>query len=101
MPISLEEVEHIAELAKLALTPEEKARLQEELSEILDFAQRLQQIDTGDIPPTATVLPVDTVLRADESRPSPAREALLKAPWPGNVRELENTLHRAVLLSGG
>jgi len=78
MPISLEEVEHIAELAKLALTPEEKARLQEELSEILDFAQRLQQIDTGDIPPTATVLPVDTVLRADDSRPSPPREALLK-----------------------
>jgi two-component system, response regulator FlrC len=30
-----------------------------------------------------------------------ARDALLKAPWPGNVRELENTLHRAVLLSGG
>jgi two-component system, response regulator FlrC len=30
-----------------------------------------------------------------------ARAALLKAPWPGNVRELENTLHRAVLLSGG
>jgi DNA-binding NtrC family response regulator len=30
-----------------------------------------------------------------------ARTALLKAPWPGNVRELENTLHRAVLLSGG
>lgn len=30
-----------------------------------------------------------------------AREALLRAPWPGNVRELENTLHRAVLLSGG
>ena len=30
-----------------------------------------------------------------------ARDALLRAPWPGNVRELENTLHRAVLLSGG
>ena len=38
----------------------------------------------------------------DRRRLSPeAREALLRAPWPGNVRELENTLHRAVLLSGG
>lgn len=78
MPLSLEEVEHIAELAKLSLAAEEKERLQEELSEILDYAQMLQQIDTGDIAPTATVLPVDTVLRPDESRPSPPRDELLK-----------------------
>lgn len=78
MPLSLEEVEHIAELAKLSLAAEEKERLQEELSEILDYAQMLQQIDTGDIAPTATVLPVDTVLRPDESRPSPPRDEMLE-----------------------
>jgi aspartyl-tRNA(Asn)/glutamyl-tRNA(Gln) amidotransferase subunit C len=77
MPISLEEVEHIAELAKLALTDEEKARFGEQLSAILDYAARLQEIDTGDIPPTASVLPLDTVLREDRSRPGlPTQEAL-------------------------
>jgi aspartyl-tRNA(Asn)/glutamyl-tRNA(Gln) amidotransferase subunit C len=69
MPISQEEVEHIAELAKLALTDDEKQRFGEQLSAILDYAARLQAIDTDDIPPTASVLPVDTVLREDSSRP--------------------------------
>lgn len=78
MPLSMEEVEHIAELARLALTGEEKERLREELSEILDIAQRLQRIDTSDIPPTATVLPVNTVLRPDESRPGSPRDRLLE-----------------------
>lgn len=79
--LSLEEVEHIAELARLALTGEEKALYREQLSAILDYAARLQQIPTGDIPPTATVLPLDTVLRADVSRPStPTAELLANAP---------------------
>lgn len=69
MPIRLEEVEHVAELARLALTDGEKQQFGEQLSAILDYAARLQQIDTDDIPPTASVLPVDTVLREDEARP--------------------------------
>ena len=77
MILSLEEVEHIAELARLALSTEEKARFREQLSDILDYATRLQAIDTNDIPPTASVLPVDTVLRDDVSRPSTPRDALL------------------------
>jgi aspartyl-tRNA(Asn)/glutamyl-tRNA(Gln) amidotransferase subunit C len=79
--LSLEEVEHIAELAKLALTDDEKARYRDQLSAILDYAERLQQIPTDDIPPTASVLPVDTVLREDASRPStPTKELLANAP---------------------
>lgn len=89
MPLSREEVEHIAELARLSLTEQEKERLQEELSEILDTAQRLERIDTSDIPPTATVLPVDTVLRPDESRPGPPRDRLLK-----NAAEQEDGQYR-------
>lgn len=77
MPISQEEVEHIAELAKLALTDDEKQRFGEQLSAILDYAARLQEIDTDDIPPTASVLPVDTVLREDSSRPGlPSQDIL-------------------------
>ncbi len=76
--LSLEEVEHIAELARLALTDEEKQRYREQLSAILEYAAALQAIDTDDIPPTASVLPLDTVLRPDEARPGPPREALLE-----------------------
>ena len=77
MTLSIEEVEHIAELAKLDLTQEEKQRYADQLSAILDYANRLQQIDTGDIPPTASVLPVDTVLRPDEAQDSIPRDILL------------------------
>ena len=77
MILSLEEVEHIAELARLALTDDEKARYREQLSAILDYANRLQAIDTDDIPPTASVLPVDTVLREDVARPGTPRADLL------------------------
>ncbi len=75
--LSLEQVEHIAELAKLRLTDEEKERFREQLSEILAYAERLQELDTGAIPPTATVLPLRTVLRPDEPRPSMPREDIL------------------------
>jgi aspartyl-tRNA(Asn)/glutamyl-tRNA(Gln) amidotransferase subunit C len=83
MTLSLEEVEHIAELAKLALTDEEKSRFREQLSSILDYANTLQALDTSNIPPTATVLPLNTVLRPDIPRESLDREELLA-----------NTLHK-------
>jgi aspartyl-tRNA(Asn)/glutamyl-tRNA(Gln) amidotransferase subunit C len=76
--LSLEEVEHIAELAKLALTDEEKEMYREQLSDILDYANRLQQVDTGDIPPTASVLPLDTVVREDVARETLDRDTLLE-----------------------
>jgi aspartyl-tRNA(Asn)/glutamyl-tRNA(Gln) amidotransferase subunit C len=79
--LSLTEVEHVADLARLALTDEEKERFREQLSSILTYAARLQQLDTRDIPPTATVLPLHNVLRDDEVRPSLSREdALANAP---------------------
>ena len=56
MSLSLEEVRHIAKLARLQLSPEEESRFQNQLSDILDYAQRLQEIDTDHIPPTASVL---------------------------------------------
>lgn len=77
MALSLEEVQHIAELAKLALTDEEKALMSEQLSDILDYVEMLQAVDTEDVAPTYTVLPVDTVLRDDAARPSMPRDELL------------------------
>jgi aspartyl-tRNA(Asn)/glutamyl-tRNA(Gln) amidotransferase subunit C len=68
MPLTKEEVEHIADLARLQLTEEEKARYGEQLSAILDYAARLQELNTAAIPPTSSVLPGQSALRKDEPR---------------------------------
>ncbi len=65
MQLTLDEVEHIASLARLKLTAAEKAHYCEQLSAILDYAARLQTLDTSGIPPTASVLPPRSVLRPD------------------------------------
>ena len=79
--LSLAEVEMIAELAKLTLTAEEKAIFQEQLSEVLEYAEMLQQLDTTGIPPTTSALPLSNVMRADAVRPSLSNEeALFNAP---------------------
>ena len=77
MRLSCEEVEHIAELAKLGLTEEEKERFSQQLSAILEYAQMLQELDTEAIPPTAQVITLQNVMRPDEVRPSFPREDIL------------------------
>ena len=81
MPLTLADVRHIAELAKLGLTPEEEEQFRVQLSAILSHFERLQAVDTSAIAATATVLPVRTVMREDVVSPSLSREdALLNAP---------------------
>lgn len=75
--LTREEVEHIANLARLALTEEEEERFRQQLSAVLEYAARLQELDTEAIPPTATVLPLRNVMRPDEPRPPAPREDLL------------------------
>jgi aspartyl-tRNA(Asn)/glutamyl-tRNA(Gln) amidotransferase subunit C len=65
MQLTIQEVEHIAELAKLELSEIEKEQYREQLSSILDYVALLQDLNTDDIPPTATVLPERSVLRTD------------------------------------
>ena len=77
MALTLEEVRHIAQLARLSLTPEEEARFQVQLSAILDYAARLRAVDTSAILPTASVLPLDAPLRPDEARPTEVGARLL------------------------
>ncbi|HEY8477572.1 MAG TPA: Asp-tRNA(Asn)/Glu-tRNA(Gln) amidotransferase subunit GatC [Chloroflexota bacterium] len=81
MPIDREEVEHVAYLARLGLSEEEKAKLQEQLNAILDYMRIIDQVDVSAIPPTASVLPLRNVMRADEVRPSlPVGDVLANAP---------------------
>jgi aspartyl-tRNA(Asn)/glutamyl-tRNA(Gln) amidotransferase subunit C len=77
MKLTRDQVVAISELARLALTEEEITLYQEQLSAVLEYAERLQALDTDAIPPTATVLPVRNVMRADEACPSMARENIL------------------------
>lgn len=65
MPLTIDEVTHIADLARLSLSEEEIALYREQLSAILDYASRLQQVDTRDIPATSSVLPPQSMLRED------------------------------------
>jgi len=78
MALTLQEVEHIARLARLELTQEEKEKYREQLSQILDYAARLQSLNTDDIPPTSSVLQAQSKLRRDEPRQGLSREELLR-----------------------
>ncbi len=82
MSIEMSQVEHVAELARLQLSPEELERLSTQLSRILTYMEELNATDTGGIPGTTSVVAGDAnVLREDEVHPSLSREqALSNAP---------------------
>jgi aspartyl-tRNA(Asn)/glutamyl-tRNA(Gln) amidotransferase subunit C len=65
MSLSRAEVEHIAELAKLNLTETELDQYAIQLSAILDYIAELNALNTDDIPPTASVLPLKNIMAAD------------------------------------
>ena len=77
MPLTRVQVQHIAELAKLKLSDDEITRMTAQLSAILDNAARLQELDTRAIPPTASVVPLQNVLREDAIIPSTPRDEIL------------------------
>jgi aspartyl-tRNA(Asn)/glutamyl-tRNA(Gln) amidotransferase subunit C len=81
MSLSRKDVEKIASLARLELSEDEKILYQEQLSAILAYAERLNELDLQDVPPTASAVPLTNVLREDEIRPSLALEdTLFNAP---------------------
>ncbi len=64
------EVDYVARLARLTLEPDEKERMAGQLSDILDTARQIQELDTSGIEPTSHVIDLPAVLREDETRPS-------------------------------
>jgi aspartyl-tRNA(Asn)/glutamyl-tRNA(Gln) amidotransferase subunit C len=72
-------VEHVAKLARLALTDDEIDELTPQLAGILEHAASIAALDTSDVPPTAHPLPLVNVMRADEVRPSLDRAEVLAA----------------------
>ena len=81
--ISEEQVRHVADLARLALTDEEVKRMGEQLGAILDSIEKIQELDLRDVPPTANPLNLTNVFRPDEPHGELTREeALSTAPEP-------------------
>ncbi|TMF40086.1 MAG: Asp-tRNA(Asn)/Glu-tRNA(Gln) amidotransferase subunit GatC [Chloroflexi bacterium] len=81
MPLSKDEVRHVAMLARIGLEPGDEEFYAGQLSGILEHIDRLQQLNTEDIPPTAQVVEIASRLREDEPRPSLTQEeALANAP---------------------
>jgi aspartyl-tRNA(Asn)/glutamyl-tRNA(Gln) amidotransferase subunit C len=78
MPLTREEVEYVAALARLGLGDDEITRLQGQLSSILDHIAAIDRLDTDAIPPTAQVIAMPNVLRRDVVTGSLPREAVLE-----------------------
>jgi aspartyl-tRNA(Asn)/glutamyl-tRNA(Gln) amidotransferase subunit C len=77
--ITRAEVEHVAQLARLALDEQEIVALTGELGAILDHAAEVSALDTSDVPPTAHPLPIVNVFRVDAVRPCLPRDEVLAA----------------------
>ncbi|GAB4135253.1 MAG: Asp-tRNA(Asn)/Glu-tRNA(Gln) amidotransferase subunit GatC [Cyanobacteria bacterium J069] len=72
-----EQVHKVAHLARLELTPAEEEQFTTQLGSILDYFEQLNELDTGDVPPTTRAIDVSNVVRVDALQPYPAREAIL------------------------
>jgi aspartyl-tRNA(Asn)/glutamyl-tRNA(Gln) amidotransferase subunit C len=82
LALSREQVQHIARLARVGLSEEDIERFSEQLSEILDYFERLRAVDTEGVPPTAHTLPIHNVFREDDEPAPPldSEDVLKNAP---------------------
>ena len=81
MPVSRDDVEYVARLARIELTEEEKNTLTSQLNSILGHIEKLSELDTEGVEPTFHVFDVRNVFREDQVRPSlPTEEILKNAP---------------------
>jgi aspartyl-tRNA(Asn)/glutamyl-tRNA(Gln) amidotransferase subunit C len=79
--ISLQEVDHVARLARLELSAADKERMRSELDGILSYIDKLRALDTRDVEPTSHAVPVTNVMRDDVEQPSlPQEDMLANAP---------------------
>ncbi|MGB9681496.1 MAG: Asp-tRNA(Asn)/Glu-tRNA(Gln) amidotransferase subunit GatC [bacterium] len=76
--LSIEEVMHIEKLARLKLSDKEREQYRKQLSDVLDYAAKLNEIDTTNVSPMYHVLPVTNVLREDEPKQNFSQEDALK-----------------------
>jgi aspartyl-tRNA(Asn)/glutamyl-tRNA(Gln) amidotransferase subunit C len=79
------DVNYVAHLARLALTPEETQKMRSQLEQFLGYVEKLKELNVEHVEPTAHAVPLVNVTRADEIRPSlPTDAALRNAPAKAN-----------------
>lgn len=83
--ISIEEVKHVAHLARLGISEEEAVEFQKQLDKMITFAEQLNELETDNVEPTSHVLEMKNVLREDIPQKGLPREDVLK-----NVPEHQN-----------
>lgn len=76
--ITRKDVEYVAELARLEFSEEEKENFTKTLNDIFKYAEKLNEVDTEEVPPTAHILSVKNVFREDRVRPSMDRDKILR-----------------------
>ena len=81
MSISIKDVEHVANLARLELSESEKEQFAGQLNAILKYAEKLNELDTENVAPTSHAFEISNVTRKDVTKPSlPIEKVLLNAP---------------------
>ena len=79
------DVKYVAHLARLSLTPDEEQKIGAQLGQVLDYIEKLKEVDVSGVEPTAHAFPLINVTRPDEVRPSISNEdALRNAPAQAN-----------------
>lgn len=89
------DIRHVADLARLAVSPEEMASLQQDLTTILDYMEHLNEVDISGIEPTAHAMALENVWREDRPAEPYGREVMLKnAPdlMPGELIRVPQVL---------
>jgi aspartyl-tRNA(Asn)/glutamyl-tRNA(Gln) amidotransferase subunit C len=78
MKITVEEVEHVARLARLEVSVDEKQNLTEQMNRILLYMEKLSELDTTGVPPTSHVIDLYNAFRDDQVQESLSRDESLK-----------------------
>jgi len=81
------DVAYVANLARIALTEEERATFQAQLAQVVDYVHKISELDTTGIEPTAHAVAVQNVFREDEVRPGLERQTALDNA-PATVQEM-------------
>lgn len=75
--LSIQEVQHVADLAKLTLSPGEAKKLGTQLSETIDYVNQLRKVNTTQVEPTSNVTGLENISREDTAKPSLAQDVAL------------------------
>lgn len=76
MELSREQIDYVAHLARIALTEAERQRFGAQLASVLAYMDKLNELDTTDVPPTVCGMGLRNVFRDDQPEPSVSREAM-------------------------